>query len=492
MSNRKTITLSEYLGSTAQKLESIGVLNTNLGIDTKLFIDPKLVVISNVPELKEAKKKIEGYFDQLLAINNQSSKTERLRQKALSMIAVKEPTGLFIGYGNSRDSGTAIPISVAKQSLISLNEMLSVGFEDIKVMELLGLFVPGFGSDSVSDLIAHIIYEDLCRYTQRVCLENKFKVHEWSVGSSKFKMPKHPFKNKQILFVPLEIISELPLAASWEEIAAAAARNEQVRADFNSIIGDDLKKFIAGVKKDPRFLLQSIEKMQTLVKTYTEAIVTPYDILTDPRGYLRVNSFFDEISGTLSSKVFRARDITQVHSFIINSIVPQYKRYIEQIGASKLLYKRIGTTLQKVDPKKPLHEEVAQIIFHGMADQLCQKANIMITRESTTAPGSVDFALGTGYKDKVIVEIKKSTNNNLIDGYLNQVERYKIAEAAISSIYIVVIVRKSNIENKESQLNQLKKIHESKLKKDETVPDLVVIDGLIYSSASKPSLSVAA
>ena len=131
--NRQTITLSEHLGVTAEKLEKIGILNTNLGIDMKLFIDPKLVKSSKAPELARAQEKIKLYFDQLLKINAQAKHSDRLLDIVLHMIAVSEPRGLSIGYGDSRDTGTSIPMSVAEASIRSLNEMLNVGFNDLTV-----------------------------------------------------------------------------------------------------------------------------------------------------------------------------------------------------------------------------------------------------------------------------------------------------------------------------------------------------------------------
>jgi hypothetical protein len=483
--NRSTITLSEHLGVTAEKLEKIGVLNTNLGIDMKLFIDPKLIKHSAAPELRNAPDKIKKYFDQLLAINAQSTHSQRLVDMALGMIAVNEPKGLSIGYGDSRDTGTSIPLSVARASLRSLNEMLSVGFHDITVMEMLGLFISRFGSDSISDLIAHIIYVDLCEFTQRIASENGFATKVFEIADRKFNLPSHPFKGTQIIFVPLDILSDLPLATTWEEIALAAAHNDRVRKDFNNLVGKSIKRFAANVKKNPTIIMTSAIKMKTLVQTYSEANPKPYDVNEDPTGYLRLNAYSDEISGTLDPISTQFKDISGVRKLIIDNIVPQYKRQIEELGANKLLYKRVGTTLQKVDDAAPIHEEGAQVLFHMVADQICQESNVMLSRESKTAPGAVDFSLGTGYVDKVVVEIKKSNNKNLLDGYSKQVTAYEKSEAANSAVYVVVIVNQKNVENPDSQFSQLKLLHAKKIEAGERTPELCIVDGRIHDSASK-------
>lgn len=483
--NRRTITLSEHLGVTAEKLEKIGVLNTNLGIDMKLFIDPKLVRNSKAPELADAPEKIRQYFDKLLKINAQAKHSDRLHKMALSMIAVSEPRGLSIGYGDSRDTGTSIAMSVAEASIRSLNEMLKVGFHDLTVMEMLGLFISRFGSDSISDLISHIIYEDLCEYTQRISKENGFVTTEFRIDGRKFHLPTHPFKGTQIIFVPLDVLSELPLATNWEEVAAAAAQNDRVRKDFNDLVGKSIKQFALGVKKNPHLLMTSVEKMRTLVQVYAEAEAKPYNTSEDPSGYLRLGKYNDEISGTIEPAKAEFKNTSEVMKLIVESIVPQYRRHIEDLGANKLLYKRVGNNLRKVDTTAPVHEEAAQVLFHIISDQICKESNVMLSRESTTAQGAVDFSLGSGYDDKIVVEIKKSTNKSLLDGYNKQLVAYEKAEAAAGSVYVVVVVSERSILNLDSQLNQLKKLHAKNIEEKKKVPELHIIDALIHDSASK-------
>jgi hypothetical protein len=483
--NRQAITLSEHLGATAEKLEQIGVLNTNLGIDLKLFIDPKLVRSSSIPELSSAASIISRYFDQLLKINAQAHLSSRLASMALSMIAIKEPKGLAIGYGDRRDTGTSISLSVAKDSLRSLNEMLGVGYRDITVMEMLGLFIKRFGADSISDLVSHIIYDNLCAYTQRLCKENGFAVSEFTIAGKQYLLPKHPFKGTQVIFVPLEVVSELPIATSWDDIAAAAAINANVRDNFNDMVSGNLKQYAKKVKNDPALLMQSAANMTILVKTYSDAKVKPYDTATDPLGYIRVNAYSDEISGTVDPVRQQFQNIGGVQQLISETIVPQYRRHIEQLGANKLLYKRVGSNLRSVDETAPVHEDAAQVLFHIIADQVCRESNVMIARESTTAPGAVDFSLGKGYQEKIVVEIKKSTNKNLLDGYEKQIVAYEEAEAAAGSAYVVVIVRASNQTNPDSQLNQLIHLNAEKIRNGNKAPELHIINGLIKDSASK-------
>lgn len=478
----KTLTLNRALGVSVEELEKHGVLNTMIGIDTKLFIDPKLVGKTGVPELNAAHQKIHEYFELLVRVNAQASKSERVRQKAIDMIAIDEPVGLLIGYGNSRDSGKAIPASVAVTSLKSLTEILRIGIEDLRVMELLGLFVSNFGSDSISDLIAHILYDSLCQFTQRVAKEMNIKTSEFTIHGNKYQLPVHPYNKKQIVFVPSNAVRELPLASSWEEVADAAGVNEVSRKSFNEMIGAELDNFVKKIRKNPELLISSKDSLDILIDVYSQAEVLPYDRKKDPKGYVRVTELLSELSDTLTAKAFNIKDATEMKKFIGDEIVSQFKREIELLGKNRLLYHRDG---EAVNPKKPVHEEASQIIFHGIADILAQKSNIIVTRESKTGVGSVDFSFGNVPSNKVVVEIKKSDNGNLLNGYENQVTAYQEAEGAAGAVYVVVIVRDSNVSNRHSQLNELQKLHAQKVRDNLPHPDLYVIDGRIKDTASK-------
>ncbi len=80
--------------------------------------------------------------------------------------------------------------------------------------------------------------------------------------------------------------------------------------------------------------------------------------------------------------------------------------------------------------------------------------------------------------------MKKSNNDNILKGYVKQLEAYKEGEKAFACYYVVVIVKKTDPKT-ETQLDILKKQYEEKMKNGEDCPKLFIIDGLIYPSPSK-------
>lgn len=59
---------------------------------------------------------------------------------------------------------------------------------------------------------------------------------------------------------------------------------------------------------------------------------------------------------------------------------------------------------------KSKHESAAQLLFYGVADSYCAANNIDLSPESNAGRGPVDFKLSRGSTDKVIVEVKLTSN----------------------------------------------------------------------------------
>ena len=92
-----TIALSKYVGVSRKKLEDIGVFDSTLGIDTKLFVDPKLLVDSDIPEFKNAREQILDYFRELLRWHRLFQRSPHLRAKVRTMLEVPKPLCFSIG-----------------------------------------------------------------------------------------------------------------------------------------------------------------------------------------------------------------------------------------------------------------------------------------------------------------------------------------------------------------------------------------------------------
>ncbi len=196
------------------------------------------------------------------------------------MLAVPEPEGLSIGYGSKSDSGTSIAKNVANRILLSMSEILAVGIEDSEVVELLGLFVIGFGPDSMSDLIIHIIYEDFCLYTARISKELGIKTKEFKIEGIKYLLPVHPFSEEQIIFVPYTLLRVLPIATSYDDIANAAQHNEELRKQFDEIVFPALEDVMSDITSKSKEEIDSFRKdLSSLLDIYRKIDVRGHTTL---------------------------------------------------------------------------------------------------------------------------------------------------------------------------------------------------------------------
>ena len=476
-----TILLSKHLGTTRKKLEKIGVYDVTLGIDTKLFVDPKQLVSSDIPEFKDSRENILKYFRKLIKVHKQSHKVPRLLDIARDMLAVKEPQGLSIGYGNKHDKGTAIPKSVANQILLSLSEILSVGIEDPEVVELLGLFVSGFGPDSISDLTASIIYPQFCVYTERIAKELATETQVYEIDGVKYNLPKHPYLETPAIAVPSDFLQPLPIALDWDGIAMAAEHNENLRGAFNEILRPVIEETLTDAdQKSSGELIDFKKSVEKLVSIYRAIQVQPYNLKSDIAGFYGLKPYADSQTDLFTPTKSPKTQRELLHA--TKELLTQFKRGIEDNGANKLLYRKTKTGV--IIQENPHKEEVLQTLFYLVADQYCERANIALNGESNAGRGPVDFSLSIGYDKKVLVETKKSDNKELLNGFVKQVEAYERSEKAFISYFVVAVVKKTN-PKKESQLDRVKKLYETKKKNSEKCPELFIVDGLIHPSPSK-------
>ncbi len=466
------ISLSRHLGLERTDLESYGVLDVDLGIDTKFFIDPLLLEISDIPEFKHARKKNLEYFSRLIKMVKVSNLSLQMKQKALKMLAIEEPVGLSIGYGNKGDGGTSISLAIATDIIRNLAEIIRVGVEDPTIVEILSMFILGYGPDSISDLTAHILYEDFCLFTQRVAGELNVKTSKFSINGTEFLLPKHPFRETQIIFIPNSIISPLPIATDWEQVQDAAAFNAALRDRVGKVLFQTLLDDIHSIRsKSPAEVAEIKIRLDTLITIYKEIEVEPYNLRDDDIGYYSIAPAVETESKNLvpSKKPNNNEELINC----VRDLLNQFKRAIEDNGLNKVLY----------DSKKnPRREEIAQLTLYSLAALYCKMSDIFLARESNAGRGAVDFSMGTGFKSKVIVEIKKSNNKQLLSGFLKQIEMYKRSESACYCYYVVIVVKKGN---KDDQLTQVEAAFEEKKENGKPTPELLIIDGLLYPTASK-------
>lgn len=446
-----------------------------MDIDSKLYIDPSLLKQPKIKEFKTSYSKFKAYFNEVLTlIDNSQNQNDRFWREAFKRLQFKEFKYVALGYSIGNKSGNAIGPEIAANLLDTSSQIIKAGIKDPIIFELIGLFEKGIGADRISDMTIHIIKEDLIKYTQRVSDELEIKQKEF--GNTKTKLPFNPKTGEPIVFTPKELLQDLPIAFCWDDIDRVCQENDDLRKRVNHQIGKTWKyatSSIVGKAQLKATLLSNPEALKDLINQYKQKPKTPYDFENDPSGQIiwaelseNAASEFPLNFASLKLKPVTSANILQVTM----TICEQYAKLIESNGWFEFLYANSG---------KLRNERFAQKLFYGIADQYCLANDLNLSREPNAGSGALDFKITKGYKALVTVEIKYSSNTNLIKGYTKQLPTYNKAENADTSIYLVL--RTTQTDN---SIKQLHKINNAAKGKGEKVPNVIIIDARPQKSAS--------
>ncbi|KAA9040837.1 hypothetical protein FW778_02000 [Ginsengibacter hankyongi] len=468
--------LSTILNVSAKILDKKGVFNAFVDIDSKLYIDPSLLAKVKIKEFKNSYSKFKTYFSEVLNIvDNSKNRNDRFWREANMRLQFKEFKYVALGYSVGNRSGNAIGREIAANLLDTSHQIIKAGIKDPIIFELIGLFEKGIGADRISDMTIHIIKDDLIKYTQRVSDELGIKQNEF--GISKIKLPFNPKTREPIVFTPKELLQDLPIAFCWDDIDRVCQENSDLRNKVNKEIGKTWK-FATSSKvakaKLKQTLLTNPEALKDLINQYSQKPRTPYDFVNDPSGQV--------IWAELSEKAvndfplnFASLNLKPVNSenilLVTKTICERYAKLIESNGWFEFLYDNSG---------KLRNERFAQKLFYGIADQYCLANDLNLSREPNAGSGALDFKITKGYKAVVTVEIKYSSNTNLIKGYTKQLPTYNKAESAEKSIYLVLQTTKTN-----NTIRRLHKINRASIDKHERIPEVIIIDARRQKSASQ-------
>lgn len=456
------ITLSEYL-NLGDKLDEEGIFDTILDIDANYFINIKRIKDTKEKNFENSYGRIQQFFRNIYKIlSSTTDKNSRLYRQAVRLFDFPEINNIGLGYSKGRYGSGFGPI-LAEKIISDAKEIIDAGNKDADLFQLIGLFEENVGPDRLSDMYSHLIYDDIINYTNE---KNKILgINSENYPEMKFKngLLINPFKNKPVLLLPKDILHELPIAKEWDDIDYVCSRVQCIRDEMNSFVGDEWKKASTREKKDfiKEKIMKNEENFNAVISEYKDFSVEPYDFDNDSLGYHIIskelkNIPLEEIKITKEEK---AKDI-------VLKICNKFKDLVENNALAKLLYEKNG---------KFRGEKSVQLLFYGISDSYCEAFDVDISPELNSGRGNIDFKYSKGYKDRVIVEVKLTSNRQLIHGMKTQIMEYAKAEKTNQLVYLVI----DDLKDKE----KIKKLYDEYNKMDNK-PELIVVDTEIKKSAS--------
>lgn len=465
--------LSNLLSIDSSELADRDAFDPILDLDTRLFIDPHLLKHCDVLEFEKSYEKLKNHFlaiGKLLAASD--SEEDLFWKKADRMMQWREVKGLCIGYSSSGTSGSGIGPELRRRLLATAKLIISKGRNDPELFELVGMFEDDFGPDRISDMTANVVRDDIALFTKRVLDDIDVDLGKYLEFDGDTKLPINPYTGGLLYLIPKLLLRDLPVALDWSHYDTIGAHNKLLRYNLNALIGYTWREATHSLRKDElkHYILEYPELIDDLVSQYTSKDAKPYDFLSDRSGEYIWFPATQRITkeNPLELNLPYHPTIDDVEKMVLK-ICDKFKSLVEYNGLSELLYSSDGSTK---------HEKAAQLLFYGVAESYCESNNILISRESDSGRGPVDFKFGTNMENSILVELKKSTNTSgLKKGIEKQLPEYMKSEKSKMAIYLVIDVgfTKAAID----RLNEINKMISG------AVVKILHVDGNPKASASK-------
>lgn len=458
---------TKYFGISFDDLAERKVFNGYIDRDSRYYIVPYKLENLEIPEFKDSYEKFKDYFRQMVKLLNKAkepSKQDTFYKNVVKKFIFHEIGHIGLGYSKSGKAGSGIGEKIALELAKTAFDMVKAGIEDPEFFQIMELLEKGIGQDRISDMTLSILQDDFCNYTQRVALDLKLKTKKYGNFLLPFGKDEQP-----IIFCPTPILSKLRINIDASDIESICSDNERLRSKVNKILQgafDEGRKDISKsevknvIFDEPRLIYGVYAKYKEKYSTY--------DFIKDPDGDIIWERIAYQTVGDYPLRLSKNLSVEEV----VDKICNQYKNVIENKGLWKEFHNDDGTC------KK---ESFAQNLFYAMALSYCEANDLDISPESNAGNGPVDFKISKGATQKILVEMKLSSNSKLVSSYIPQNDAYKKAENALANKYVVVQVD----EKHEARIQKLYDKRNERITEWREAPEIIVIDATKKESASK-------
>lgn len=362
--------------------------------------------------------------------------------------------------------GSGFGPALRKQVIDDAFDIIKKGSTQPEIFHLVELFEENIGPDRLSDMIATIILQDIVNYTKKILGTLNITPNQYPDLRFKDGLVLNPYKDCEILLLPVDILQALPIARCWDDIDRVIHENENIRREVNEVVSEEWSKWASGTKK--QFLKEQIfkdpEKCARVIDGYRESTVPKVTLSCDTDYY--VAAIFQKIKKSDIS--FLVPDSTIKTSLqATHDVINIFKDWVEN--------NRGWSIILETDSIK--REKVVQRLIHLGAKNYIMVNNVDISFEPNAGSGPADFKMSRG-QDKTVCEIKLSSNTQYLHGYTVQIEEY--AQAEMTSMRVFVFIDIGN----PIRCKRIIEEHDRQIEMGRNPPDLVIIDSTEKSAAS--------
>ena len=416
--------------------------DTNVEMDSPLYVDPFLVFDDQEPLWKDAHDDLVGFFDATLDLLSraQGQRSSMHWTKAHRFLQFREPKEFALGLSMGHPEGSGIGPELAGDMCEGLQFFLDHGRgADDRLLAMMAVLVRGLGVDRISDMVCNIWKARFITYTQAICAELSVPIGDvivansgWSTDhyrwtSSTIQLPTSPVFDGAVLLTPHRFLKDIPRVTpegfwSWAE----TNENETLRFDLNYDLAESLSR-----SEKARLGRELAHRAVDLLERYVDEATsdpTAYNIADDPKGLVRWEEAGREIA---SASVAPAAPATQADfEQWLTDLALTFKTAVEDNGLWPALWND-GYTQHRA-------EKIVQVIARTTWIEHCRASNIDVTREADCGRGPVDFKFSRGWEMRGLIEIKLIASSQFTHGADTQLPIYLKGEQAPFGIYLCV------------------------------------------------------
>lgn len=420
-----------------QRSDADDWFDPHLTIDTKLFIDP-LLLLEAGGEWAQAHGELIAHFVHCYRLVARATSSASVSaQAARRLLTFPEPFEVGLGYtaGGTRGSGAGDRFAARMADGIAV--AIAAGLGQPEHIEEIGILNEGIGADRISDATANVIKGRLIAYTQMIARRHKIRLGKHKVRHARVsldsarwhdedvELPTNPATGRPVILVPEFILNGLPTlnADDWFD----SHFNDDIRLSLNLKVGQAVTKasIVAFARQHPD-RVRDWARAQTSRKD-----LLGYDFGADPLGVVQWDR---EPVRYAAEHPLPARAVTTHDDLVelVAEVVEQFRHFVEDQRGWSLVWNDDGS-------EKP--EEAAQLVFLGIAQQYLRQFHVELDREVELGRGPVDFKASSGTSARLLIEVKKLHNGKFWNGLRYQLPSYLKSDDAAKGWFIALQYR---------------------------------------------------
>lgn len=222
--NGNDIFISEFF-DLENELNDAGVFDAIINSDSNFFINLLRLKKAKTPEFQKAHNRINEFFRKIMVLLDSSTqKNDKLYKVALQLFDFHGIKGINLGHSKTGIDAAFGPI-LSEKVINDAFEIVKSGSTQPEIFQLVGLFEIGVGADLLSDMIATIILPDIREYTRRINRELHLNSKKYPDILFQDEIAINPYKSCELLYLPTEILHEIPIARCWNDIDRVVSEN---------------------------------------------------------------------------------------------------------------------------------------------------------------------------------------------------------------------------------------------------------------------------